>query len=293
MNRLTMQGSSREVRMVAMTFHEIEREAWSKRAADYDSLFAAVAEQAIGPVLDSVEPLQGKRHLDVASGTGHLVAAASRRGADSIGVDFAGAMVAMALKSHPHERYRVADAQDLPFDDEAFDAVTCAFGFSHMQEPQAAVTEAFRVLKPGGRLAFTLWFGGENGNEMELIMQEALAAHASADRSLPREWTCMRLADPAACGAITALAGFAAPVFRRLPITWRTASTQSVVDIVGRLSIRTRMVIDGQPPEARQRIYGQIHREAEARRSNGIISLAWPALLTVVQKPVRQQGGLS
>ena len=72
--------------MIEKTLHEIEHEAWSQRADDYDALFAAVSTQAIDGILDSLGPLQGKRHLDVACGTGHLVAAASRRGAISQGL---------------------------------------------------------------------------------------------------------------------------------------------------------------------------------------------------------------
>lgn len=46
------------------------------------------------------------------------------------------------------------------------------------------------------------------------------------------------------------------------------------------------MIIERQPPEIRWQIDETIRTEAEARRTNGVISLAWPALLTVVQKPV-------
>ena len=65
----------------------------------------------------------------------------------------------------------MADATDLPYADRSFDAVTCAFGLSHMENPQAAVAEAFRVLKAGGRYAFTLWFGAEDGNELHTMVK--------------------------------------------------------------------------------------------------------------------------
>jgi 2-polyprenyl-3-methyl-5-hydroxy-6-metoxy-1,4-benzoquinol methylase len=74
--------------MLDKTLHDIEHDAWSQRASFYDDLFASVSTQAITPILDSLGDLPGKRHLDVACGTGHLVAAASQRGAVSEGVDF-------------------------------------------------------------------------------------------------------------------------------------------------------------------------------------------------------------
>ena len=82
--------------MRTQTLHEIEHEAWSQRASEYDALFASVSTQAIGDILDSLGYLQGKHHLDVACGTGHLVAAAQARGAISEGIDFAEPMIEIA-----------------------------------------------------------------------------------------------------------------------------------------------------------------------------------------------------
>ena len=270
--------------MIEKTFHEIEHEAWSQRASQYDALFAAVSTQAIGSSLDSLGTLQGKHHLDVACGTGHLVAAASKRGAISEGIDFAQAMVDAARTTYPAENFQVAGATELPYDDHSLDAVTCAFGLSHMENPQAAVNEAFRVLKAGGRFAFTLWFGPENGNEFYQMVQEALTALATTSFALPKEWTQLRRADEQVCKAITLQAGFGTPFFKKLSIVWQTDSAHDVAALADKLSVRTRMVIDHQPPAIQQRIHEYILSEAEARRKNGFISLAWPALLTVVQK---------
>jgi len=271
--------------MIEKTFHEIEHEAWSQRASQYDALFAAVSTQAIGSILDSLGTLQGKRHLDVACGTGHLVAAASQRGAISEGIDFVQAMVDAARVNYPAENYQVADAAELPHVDRSFDAVTCAFGLSHMDHPEAAMGEAFRVLKAGGRFAFTLWCSAEDGGEGLSIVKTALAKHVNVDFELPEKWAQLRFADEQACKALATQAGFGPPVFKRLPIVWHTNSTQQVVDTFDKLSVRTKMIIDRQPLPIQRQIHDHIRSEAEARRANGVISLAWPALLTVVQKP--------
>jgi ubiquinone/menaquinone biosynthesis C-methylase UbiE len=270
--------------MIEKTLHEIEHEAWSQRAGDYDALFAAVSMQAIDSILGSLGMLRGKRHLDVACGTGHLVAAASQRGAISEGIDFAQAMVDAARTNYPAENYQVADAADLPHADCSFDAVTCAFGLSHMEHPQAAVDEVFRVLKPGGRFAFTLWCSAEDGGEGLSIAKAAVARYVVIDFELPEKWAQLRFANTQACQAITTQAGFDPPVFTTLPIVWRTTSAQQIVDIVDKLSVRTKMIVDRQPHSIQRQIYEQIQSAAEARRVNGVISLAWPALLTVVQK---------
>ena len=75
------------------SLREIEHRAWSQRAESYDAIFASISSQAIRDILDSLGVIEGQRHLDVACGTGHLVAAASQRGAVSKGVDFAEPMI--------------------------------------------------------------------------------------------------------------------------------------------------------------------------------------------------------
>ena len=202
--------------MPTMTFHDLERTSWSQHAAYYDDLFADVSTQSIAPTLDSLGELAGQRHLDVACGTGHLVAAASRRGAISEGVDFAPPMIDVARINYPGKCFTVGDATRLPYEDGLFDAVTCAFGLSHMEHPQAAVHEAFRVLRPGGRFAFALWFGAEDGNELHAIAKAAIGAYATVNAALPETWTVLRYADLEACAHIVQQAGFGPPTFKRL-----------------------------------------------------------------------------
>ena len=271
--------------MQEQIFHEIELEQWSQHAADYDVLFGTVSAQVILPILESLGELAGKHHLDVACGTGHLVAAMSKRGVLSKGSDFAGPMIHMARCNYPEEQFEVADAIDLPFADSSFDAVTCAFGLSHIARPQTAVAEVFRMLKPGGRFAFTLWFGPDDGGEFLAIVKEAIDAHATTEVALPPAWTQWRYANMATCQRMVESAGFMAPVFKTIPVVWEGAEASELLALIDRLSVRTRLVISNQPHAVRRRIYTQILSESEAHRSGKTIRLAWPALLTVVQKP--------
>jgi ubiquinone/menaquinone biosynthesis C-methylase UbiE len=270
--------------VMGKSLHEIEKEVWSRRATTYDALFASISMQAIREILDSLGELEGRKHLDVACGTGHLVAAASQKGAASEGVDFAEPMIEVARKTYPRETFSVADARQLPYGSCSFEVVTCAFGLSHMENPQVAVDEAFRILKPGGNFAFTLWFGAEDGNDFQKITKDALTKFATDSFTLPEKWTQLRFANELACGAITRQSGFGAPTFKRLPIVWQATTAQTIVASLGKLSVRTKMILDNQPAPIQEKIHEYILSEVEARRTNGIISLAWPALLTVVQK---------
>jgi ubiquinone/menaquinone biosynthesis C-methylase UbiE len=263
------------------TFHEIEHEAWTERATRYDDLFSHVTTQAIGPILDSLGPMAGKRHLDVACGTGHLVGAAAARGAKSEGIDFAAAMVEASAVNYPDSPFLTADAADLPYEDETFDAVSCSFGLLHMAEPQRAVNEAYRVLKPGGRFAFTLWFNNEKAGILALVKQGLAGINTAA---LPETWTQLRYADEAVNERLVKEAGFSRPAFQNLSLVWQTADAGVVLDLVENLSVRTKYLLDSLSAQTRHDVLERIRAGAEAQKVNGLLTMPWNALLTCAEK---------
>jgi ubiquinone/menaquinone biosynthesis C-methylase UbiE len=105
-------------------------------------------------VLDAVKIPEGGLLLDVACGTGYfLMRAAKRKGAKVAGIDLSPGMVRLASERLPgNANLRVGDAEHLPWPDGIFDVVTCTASFHHFANPQAALAEMKRVLKPGGQL---------------------------------------------------------------------------------------------------------------------------------------------
>lgn len=110
----------------------------------------------------------GDAVLDVACGTGALTRALARRvGSDGnvVGVDFTQAMLDIAQQRPSRgaaTTYQWADAQDLPFDDGAFDAATIAFGIRNVDDPARGIAEMARVVRPGGQVV-ALEFGQPSG----------------------------------------------------------------------------------------------------------------------------------
>src|SRR2546422_618933 len=66
-------------------------------------------------------------------------------------------MIGQARRHRPDLEFLEADAERLPFSSGSFDAVVMNFGVLHLSNPDMAFTEARRVLRPGGRFAFTAW----------------------------------------------------------------------------------------------------------------------------------------
>ena len=134
-----------------------QRRLWS---ADPEG-WAAFSEPHTRPlflaVLDAARAGPGIRLLDLGCGTGLLPALAHGRGADVAGLDVAPALLAVADRLVPEAELHVADLQRLPFADASFDAVTAVNAFQFAADPVAAIGEAARVLKPGGRLGVGLF----------------------------------------------------------------------------------------------------------------------------------------
>ena len=111
-------------------------------------------------MMDWLAPRPGQRLLDVAGGTGDI----SFRFLDRSGHGHAtvldltepmlveGRKRAEAAKMAESLDWVVGDAMALPFADNAFDVYTISFGIRNVTRPQEALNEAYRVLKPGGRL---------------------------------------------------------------------------------------------------------------------------------------------
>ncbi|MBL5975006.1 MAG: bifunctional demethylmenaquinone methyltransferase/2-methoxy-6-polyprenyl-1,4-benzoquinol methylase UbiE [Candidatus Leucobacter sulfamidivorax] len=103
----------------------------------------------------ALQPRKGMRVLDLAAGTGTSSAAIARHGAEVVAADFSEGMLAVGRERHagdPLIEFVQADAMDLPFDDDSFDAATISYGLRNVADPRQALAEMRRVVKPGGRI---------------------------------------------------------------------------------------------------------------------------------------------
>lgn len=103
----------------------------------------------------AVAPRPGQRILDLAAGTGASSVSLARSGAEVVAGDFSPGMIAEGRRRHgdvPNLAFAHADAMDLPFEDDTFDAVTISFGLRNVNDPSKALAEMLRVTAPGGRL---------------------------------------------------------------------------------------------------------------------------------------------
>lgn len=137
-------------------FKAVQREAWA-----LFSPLAAFTTPAAACLVEFADVRSGEMVLDVACGTGVVAVTAHRRGAKVRGLDLSPALIADARTSAAvigaSIEFVEGDAEALPYPDAHFDVVLSQFGHMFAPRPEVAIAEMLRVLKPGGRVAFSTW----------------------------------------------------------------------------------------------------------------------------------------
>ena len=144
---------------------EESRRVFSEAASTYDRIGPPIFSHFGQRLVDVAEIPLGAKVLDVASGRGAvLFAVAGKIGSTGrvVGIDFTAAMVSETGKDIESRKIANAeihqmDAEQMEFDDAAFDHVTCGFAIWMFAEPARVLQEFYRVLRPGGKLALSTW----------------------------------------------------------------------------------------------------------------------------------------
>lgn len=265
------------------SFRDFERAGWENVVAEYDSSFGNLTVQAIGPLLDSVGAGPGARLLDVATGPGYAAAAAAKRGAAVVGVDFSAAMAAEARRRHPEIEFRPGDAEALPFPDATFDAVVLNFGMLHLGRPEQALAEAHRVLRDNGRVGFTVWAKPEEAVGFDITLR-AIQTCGNMNVPLPEGPPFFRFSDPEECVRSLLSSGFVNPKVVKVPQTWRLPSPARLFDVMETATVRTAGLLRAQTDEARKAIRRAMTNSARAYERDGGVELPMSAVLASAVK---------
>jgi SAM-dependent methyltransferase len=136
------------------------REGYDLWANSYDRTLNPIVVMDARHSLRILEPTAGELILDAGCGTGRNLGTILAAGARAVGIDFSANMLAEA-RAHSGADLLAADLQrPLPFADACFDAVLCALVGEHLTQLEQCLIEFRRVLKPGGRLIFSVYHPG-------------------------------------------------------------------------------------------------------------------------------------
>ncbi len=193
-------------------------------------------------------------------------------------------MVEIARQTCPEGSFEEGDGEALPFADARFDAVVCSFGLLHMTHPGKAIGEVARVLRPGGRYAFTVWAEPAKGNEFFGAMLGTFEELAWMDPDLPAAPPMFALADAAYRDPLLEGAGFTDIRARQIPIQWPLGGADTLNDFIEKGGVRTKMVLEGQTAETRGRIRQALIDHAERYLRAGKSTIPAPAVLVAATK---------
>jgi SAM-dependent methyltransferase len=130
--------------------HAPEFIAWARKPG-HDSYWQYHRDQFL-----ELLPPPGRRTLDLGCGEGRLARDLKALGHAVTAIDASPTMIAAAREADPDMESRLADASELPFDDESFDLVVAFMSLQDVDDMEGAVRECARVLAPGGRLCLAV-----------------------------------------------------------------------------------------------------------------------------------------
>jgi SAM-dependent methyltransferase len=268
-------------------FNAFEVAGWEAKAKGYDRLVGGVTSRFAEPLLDAASVKSGMRVLDLATGPGYVAARAAERGASVVGVDVAPAMVALAGRLNPGVEFREGNAEELPFDDGAFDAVLGNFLILHLGRPERGMADIVRVLRPGGTLALTVWEFPEHSRLLGVFVDAIAQAGATVPEDLPPGPDVFRFSDDKEFDALMREHGLGDRAVQTVGFTHRVATEDELWDGFLAGSLRVAVLITTQPVETQERIRAAFDRLVAEYRGDDGLELPVSAKLASARKPDR------
>ena len=140
-----------------MSTRQIQGQLWSTSPKNWADYFEPSFLPMYKKVMQKLPLSKDTLLLDAGCGSGLFSFMAIQEGAQVVGVDAASGLLEISRERNPENNFLEEDLEKLPFNDETFDVVTGFNSFQYAGDFEAALTEAKRVLKQGGRLVIGIW----------------------------------------------------------------------------------------------------------------------------------------
>lgn len=157
-----------------------QKETWNKFSPGWkkwDEMTMAFLKPMGDEIIRRLNPGYNHKVLDVASGTGEpgLTIASMMQGGKVMGIDISDGMLQVAMENAEKRGIKnfetyACDVSSMPFEDNTFDSISCRFGFMFFPDMLMAAKEMVRVLKPGGKIATSVWNIPEKNFWVTVIM---------------------------------------------------------------------------------------------------------------------------
>ncbi|HEY7139531.1 MAG TPA: methyltransferase domain-containing protein, partial [Methylomirabilota bacterium] len=158
-----------------------------------------------------------------------------------------------------------------------------SFGLLHLARPDQALAEAYRVLRRGGRVAFTVWARPEEAVAFGIVLG-AIQRHGRLDVPLPPGPPFFRFSDAEESRRVLRGLGFEAPEVTVVPQVWRLGGADALFEVMRDSTVRTAGLLRAQTPEALEAIRTDVRETAGRYRRDDGVELPMPAVLSSAVK---------
>jgi SAM-dependent methyltransferase len=221
-----------------------------------------------------LDPQPGDTVLELAAGladTGLMAAHLVGESGRVIVTDFTPEMVAAARRRAEelgvqNAEFRVLDAERMDLETNFVDGVLCRWAYMLMIDPSAAFAETRRVLRPGGRLAFSVWAARERNPALSLV-GGVLESQGHIPPPDPETPSAFAMADPGRLRELVVGAGFAEPEIEEVPFRLPFADQDAYWRYVTETSASASPVLRALSPEAQNKVRKQVHEAARPYQS--------------------------
>jgi SAM-dependent methyltransferase len=235
-------------------------------AEQWKAKSAAMGQPVTNALVDYAQPVAGMQVLDLASGTGEpAISLALRVGLQGrvTALDLSAELLEIAARRAQARGLtnfstQQADAHSLPFADDSFDLGTSRFGVMFFREPEVAVRELLRVLRPHARACFLAW--GTFDQPYWQTMMGVVHRHVGGSLLKPGGPNPFRFAEPGSLSAVLEAAGFSGveEETRTLPWTW-PGPVEEVWEQAQAVSVPFRPLLERVPAEKWPQIHAEVH----------------------------------
>lgn len=275
----------------------VARERWEAIAPGWASGadgFQAGALPVAHWMVDRLQPQPGQTILELAAGrgdVGFLAAELLRPGGRLIVTDGAEAMVEIAerhgatlgLPDGVQIDYKPMELEWIDEKLATIDGVLCRFGYQHAVDPEAALREARRVLKPGGRIVLAVWASAPENPWLSAVPAAATAL-GLAPPDDPGRPGAFALSMPGLLADLLEDAGFDEPTIEPLDLTFHAPSPDAWWDTLHAMSSTMRPILDGLSPADHYRLRDAVEeRWTDHADDDGSLALPGRALGVVAE----------
>jgi len=216
-----------------------------------------------------LDPQPGDTVLELAAGladTGLMAARLVGEAGRVIVTDFAPEMLAGARRRAEeigveNAEFRVLDAERMDLETDSVDGVLCRWAYMLTTDPAAAFAETRRVLRPGGRLAFSVWANRERNPALSLVGR-VLESRGHIAPPEPEAPGAFAMADPGRIRELVVGASFAEPEIEEVSFRWSFADQEAYWRYLTQTSATAAPVLRSLPTTAQEAVREQVHEAA-------------------------------